>query len=312
LASSAPVRYHPFLPGGTASGAFYRVCTTDFAMEDGTCPSKVKSAFVQIEELFTTSSGRMQLEKELMLCSPLGSSPVQKRILNLWIENAFASLGMFNYPYPLNGLPAYPMKAACSKMLSTKPNQSLVYSLGQTIGVYYNSTGTNLSCFNISEEYYPCADITGCGGGVGDRNARSWDYQSCTEMIANVDTNNVTDMFPPAPYSFQNLIIYCKEKWGTIPDPLKIPMKYDYTTSSNIIFSNGYLDPWWPGGVEFGVESKNIITIHMKNAAHHLDLRGSDRRDPPDVTAAREREVSIINGWLAVSAASPKIKFPVQ
>jgi len=167
-----------------------------------------------------------------------------------------------------------------------------------------------ISCFNISAEYYPCADITGCGGGVGDPDAISWDYQSCTEIIANVDTNNVTDMFPPAPYNFQNLIIYCKEKWGTIPDPLKIPLKYDYTKSSNIIFSNGFLDPWWPGGVEYGVATKNLFTIFMESAAH-LDLRGSDPKDPPDVTAARERESTIINGWLAVVATSPKIKFPL-
>ena len=50
--------------------------------------------------------------------------------------------------------------------------------------------------------YYPCADITGCGGGVGDPDALSWDYQSCTEIVSNVDTNDITDMFPAAPYRY--------------------------------------------------------------------------------------------------------------
>jgi hypothetical protein len=33
----------------------------------------------------------------------------------------------------------------------------------------------------------------------------SWDYQSCTELVSNVDTNGVTDMFPNAPYDFPAL-----------------------------------------------------------------------------------------------------------
>lgn len=73
-------------------------------------------------------------------------------------------------------------------------------------------------CFNVTEEYYPCADITGCGGGVGDPDALSWDYQSCTEIASNVDTNGVTDMFPAAPYNFTAVEDYCKRRWGTVPE----------------------------------------------------------------------------------------------
>jgi hypothetical protein len=142
--------------------------------------------------------------------------------------------------------------------------------------VAYNTTN-DLKCFNISQEYYPCADITGCGGGDDDPDARSWDWQSCTEIISNPDTNNVTEyvhtlslftykshsytgncsldlttptsrsMFPPAPYNFTALQIYCAQRWNATPDPLKIPQMYNYTTGSRIIFSNGDLDPWWPG-----------------------------------------------------------------
>lgn len=73
-------------------------------------------------------------------------------------------------------------------------------------------------CFNVTAEYYPCADITGCGGGVGDPDALSWDYQSCTQIVSNVDTNNVTDMFPPAPYNFDAVVAYCAKRWGTKPE----------------------------------------------------------------------------------------------
>jgi hypothetical protein len=51
---------------------------------------------------------------------------------------------------------------------------------------------------------------------------------------------------------------------------------YDYTKDfkaySNIIFSNGELDPWMAGGV---TKYTNLDTPFyvIKNAAHHLDLR---------------------------------------
>jgi len=297
LASSAPVRYHPFLYDGTKSGAFYAVCTADFAKNNKDCPDMVRSAFNQINSLFSTSSGREQLSAELGLCSTIGEGADEQRLLNLWIENAFASLGMENYPYAIGDLPPFPMEYACEVMSTGLTSSNLIQNLGKTVGVWYNSSQT-LTCFNISAEYYPCADITGCGGGVGDPNAMSWDYQSCTEIIANVDTNNVTDMFPPAPYNFDRLTEYCNQVWGVSPDPLLIPEKYNYTTSSRIIFSNGYLDPWFPGGVLQDV-SINLIALQMEDAAHHLDLRGSDPNDPPSVVATRQIEEEIIVGWLS-------------
>jgi len=60
------------------------------------------------------------------------------------------------------------MTAACS-IMSVAFNSSvtdidqdtlLVSSLRNTVGLFYN-VSSNLPCFNISEEYYPCADITG-------------------------------------------------------------------------------------------------------------------------------------------------------
>ena len=68
---------------------------------------------------------------------------------------------------------------------------------------------------------------------------------------------------------------------------------------SNIIFSNGLLDPWHALGVLSSPNEKNgVIAVVIPESAHHGDLRGADKADPIYLTQAREKEASIINGWL--------------
>jgi len=63
----------------------------------------------------------------------------------------------------------------------------------------------------------------------------------------------------------------------------------DFKDVSNIIFSNGALDPWHAGGVNYNV-SADSISIFILESAHHLDLREPNAADPSYVTEAREIE----------------------
>jgi lysosomal Pro-X carboxypeptidase len=294
LASSAPLRYHI---GEIDNGAFYKVVTDVFATTDPNCPTLVRNAFIQIFELAQTQSGRDEITQKLNLCSPLAEGPAALKLLSLWVENAFATLGMADYPYPFMGMPPYPLEISCAIMDSY---YDPIVGLGQAVGIFYNLTSTPLlTCFNITNEYYPCADITGCGGGVGDPDAMSWDYQSCTELVSNVDTNNMTDMFPSYPYDFPSLEEYCMTQWNAVPQPLAIPTKYNYTTLTNLILSNGRLDPWHPGGVLPEQCPPQLFCILIDEAAHHLDLRGTDPiHDPASVLIARQYEAQIIGNWI--------------
>jgi hypothetical protein len=68
---------------------------------------------------------------------------------------------------------------------------------------------------------------------------------------------------------------------------------------SNIVFSNGRLDPWSSGGVTANVTGNpSVIALVIDGGAHHLDLRASNPADPPAVTQARLVEAAAIRSWI--------------
>jgi len=70
-----------------------------------------------------------------------------------------------------------------------------------------------------------------------------------------------------------------------------------FKMGSNIIFSNGLLDPWYPLGL-LEAPNPDIVVIKIPAAAHHLDLRGPNPADPPYVIHARSEEEHIIKKWI--------------
>ena len=69
--------------------------------------------------------------------------------------------------------------------------------------------------------------------------------------------------------------------------------------ASNIVFSNGQLDPWSTGGVLTNVSlPSSVIALLLPMGAHHLDLMFEDPADPPDVRQARAVEEAHIRKWI--------------
>nr|KAG5711566.1 hypothetical protein BaRGS_016748 [Batillaria attramentaria] len=69
----------------------------------------------------------------------------------------------------------------------------------------------------------------------------------------------------------------CKYNIGVAPREDWISLQYwgkEIMSASNIIFSNGLLDPLSQAGV-LETLSPSLIAIQIPMAAHHLDLRGS-------------------------------------
>ena len=71
--------------------------------------------------------------------------------------------------------------------------------------------------------------------------------------------------------------------------------------ASNIVFSNGLLDPWSSGGVTkltAAERARGLVSVVIPSGAHHLDLFFSNPADPPDVIAARRTELTHIKDWI--------------
>lgn len=291
LAASAPILS---TAGMVDPRQFFQDVTSDFESYSPECRDAVKGAFQKLKDL-ADHQDYSRIQSEFSLCKP-PSSPADIHQLNGLLRNAFTLMAMLDYPYSthfMGNMPANPVKVACDTMLS---GPDLLHNLKDTSGIVYNSTG-DLKCFDLYSLYVECADPTGCGLGF---NSLAWDYQACTEIEMCFESNGVTDMFPPMPFTESQREQYCAKRWGVIPRPgwLKTQFWGDaLSTASNIIFSNGDLDPWANGGVRKSLSS-SLIAINISEGAHHLDLRESNEADPVSVVKARKTEADTIAQWV--------------
>ena len=103
------------------------------------------------------------------------------------------------------------------------------------------------------------------------------------------------------------------DKWSTWLDTYYGSSRM--SVHSNIIFSNGLLDPWAAGGVyanypfdepdgEYNgpmvqnITDNDIIALIIKFGGHHTDLMYSNKMDPQCVTKARNSEKHYIAKWI--------------
>ncbi|KAI9562235.1 hypothetical protein GHT06_013200 [Daphnia sinensis] len=288
IAASAPILQ---FTGLTPCDAFNRVVTADFSSASAECAESIRKSWKALSKILVNDEGKEWIRTHWNLCVPLNGT---EDVANLkdWLTNVWTNLAMVNYPYPANflaPLPAYPVKAVCEHLTnSSLDDHSLLDEIFKGLSVYANFTGQT-QCLDVSQQ----ADQS-----LGDM---GWDFQACTEMVMPMCGDGINDMFEAQPWNLEKYSEKCLKKWKVNPRPLMAPLNYggrNISSSSNIVFSNGLLDPWSTGGVTKSL-SDSLIAIIIPEGAHHLDLRAADPNDPPSVIKAREIEKQFISKWIS-------------
>ena len=126
-------------------------------------------------------------------------------------------------------------------------------------------------------------------------------------------------MFWPAPWVLDEAVVGCQQQYaGTTPRPSAAALAYGaraaLPAASNLILSNGRLDPWSSGGVTNAIPGAppSVLVLFIDEAAHHLDLRASDPADPLSVVSARAAEDSTMLGWLQAHYEMNGIETPKE
>jgi len=289
IASSAPIWQ---FTGMTPCNAFYWVTSSAYVNTSAECGLTIKASWKAIDNVTKSSEGKSWLSNEWKLCSPLSDANSVSSLKNC-MSNVFVNMAMANYPYPANflaPLPGYPIKELCKPMMNHRENdRTLLGSVFKGLNVYFNYTGTS-----------PCLDVIGCGT-TPALSDQGWDYQSCTEMVMPMCSNGFTDIFEKSPWDFEKFAKYCHTTYGIQPVVDIIEKIYggkNLNAASNIIFSNGLLDPWSSGGVLQNI-SKTVRAVIIPESAHHLDLRASNINDPESVIKARKLYKNWIKKWLS-------------
>ncbi|EPQ19311.1 Lysosomal Pro-X carboxypeptidase [Myotis brandtii] len=138
----------------------------------------------------------------------------------------------------------------------------------------------------------------------------AWPIKACTEIVMPFCTNGIDDMFEPHPWDLKAFSDECFKQWGVKPRPSWISSMYggkNISSHTNIIFSNGDLDPWSGGGVTKNI-TNTLVAIIIPEGAHHLDLRANNAFDPMTVLLARSLEVKYMKQWIRDFYASPRKK----
>ncbi|XP_041975547.1 lysosomal Pro-X carboxypeptidase [Aricia agestis] len=287
IAASAPIHMYP---GMVPCGAFDRIVTSSFKVANQNCTDNIRKSWKVLRTYLQAQNNSDALKKSWNLCDPVKNSTDVETLLD-FLKSMYETLAMVNYPYAsdfLMPLPAQPVRVACQYLSTKLEGDKLLEAIGKVIQTYSNYNGKN-----------KCVDYR-MGDNFGNLDASGWDYQACTEMVMPMCSTGREDMFEPHAWNYTEFAADCHRKYNVWPRPDSARIQYggdNLKAASNIVFSNGLLDPWAGGGILNSVSS-SVVAVVLIDTAHHLDLMPSNPHDPPSVLMARTIHKQNINKWI--------------
>ncbi len=165
----------------------------------------------------------------------------------------------------------------------------MLSALADAVGVYYNYSKTQ-----------ECFDTQHGSNDDSDEDGELWDYQYCTEMFMPMSRDGVRDMFFPQPWNETDAVLECERRWGVRPKTLWATTAFGgkrLSWASNVVWTNGYLDPWAGLGVQESL-SPSLVAMMLPGGAHHLDFMWSNDLDPEPVIEARKTQMRLLRQWI--------------
>ncbi|XP_026756593.2 lysosomal Pro-X carboxypeptidase [Galleria mellonella] len=287
IAASAPV--HQFT-GMVPCEVYNRIVTSSFKIVSGRCVDNIKSSWAVLRNFTKSSNNTAWLQKTWNLCDPPNTTSDVQTLID-FLQDMYGTLAMVNYPFEsdfLMPLPAQPVRVVCQYVNKTfKDDKELLTGIGKVLDIYANYKKTN-KCINYKSSSY------------GNLDASGWNYQACTEMVMPMCTTGLDDMFEKSPWNFTEFAEKCHKTYNVYPMEQAARIQYGgnrLQAASNIVLSNGLLDPWAGGGV-LNTVSDTVVAVVIVDGAHHLDLMPQNPNDPGTVIEARKIHKQNIRKWI--------------
>jgi len=270
------------------------------------CVSNLQQGWTDLSALAKSRAGRQTLGAAFNLCATPSNTYEGMAVLDV-VDEAVSYMAMSSYPYASNyiagavlgttegALPAYPVAAACNDFLTQDfgdDAEARVEAIAGFAAVFWDSDGRGacldpLSMWDTYNDYI-------------------WDYLYCRSLLMpNGMLGGEHDMFWRSEWSQQATVEWCNEQYDIDVDA-KGPASRKYggralaKAMSNVVFSNGDMDPWMPGGVAES-PSESLVALLVEGGGHHLDLMFSNSADPDSVRAVRQAEAEQMRQWIMQS-----------
>ncbi|XP_058444592.1 lysosomal Pro-X carboxypeptidase [Malaya genurostris] len=287
IAASAPIRQFD-----AGCGVFNQILTSVFTVAyTRECSQNIERSWDALKNYSSTADGLRVLQEKFKFCTNVTKADDITETFFDYLGDVYGNLAMINYPYNTSFLapvPAYPVREFCGRLAENYTGLELISRLQEAVSIYSNYTGKT-KCLDISSSY---------DSSMGDK---GWEFQTCTEMMMPMCSEGTgKDMFPKKPWDEKKFSDDCFKKFGVRPKSNVAFTMYGglYLDGvSNIVFSNGLMDPWSGGGV-LRSGNRNILVVLIPEGAHHIDLRAANENDPGSVLAARQIHVKNIQQWL--------------
>ncbi|CAD5222516.1 unnamed protein product [Bursaphelenchus xylophilus] len=313
IAASAPLLW--FQNTGVRQDGYANITTRTFKLS-GCDLTHLRASFDAMRTLAKTEDGRDHLNKVLKLgkSSEFEHSHDYNILVNIFAD-VMGNVVMIDYPYPTNffaQVPAWPVKKMCEKFNGDIPDdpKETVKPLYDILNIFYNTSGK-------LEEF--CLRGPDCGNdqlGAMD----GWNWQICTEMIMPICNSGLPDdvFDKTCPFVITADFERCHKQYSDIgyehnlyrPNWVIEHYGAEFPSASNIVFSNGYLDPWSAGGWKLEPATEGtLVSLIIEDGAHHYDLRAAHPDDTPQVKQARLIEKENIDRWIGKARARPSQQF---